>query len=359
MKFVRLAFVRLVLIAAAGSFLALPGCSAKRHEYDRDLELATAAPTKLPPPSTWTAEPNSAPTSPTTITARASATNQTISAATLPAVVTAPQAAPAPDTTVVRFYPHSMNDGRPAAATASLPVPPDAFSPDVAAFDDAPRGGLPTDVEKAFGAPATVTPQVNANAAPTGTAVRAAAAAGARAFTSEPSPPATVVRTAQPLSVSYEKRGIVLELDDDALFAPRQTSLSPAANQSLDEVSRFLAGYPGRAVIVESHTDSAGTAPDASQLTQNRAEIIRAALLAHGVGAGSITARGYGESYPVASNASEKGRAENRRTEIVLLPPGQTGPRYREMFETSAGDLLETQPRQAPGALDLGTDRNM
>jgi outer membrane protein OmpA-like peptidoglycan-associated protein len=240
----------------------------------------------------------------------------------------------------------------------------EAFSADASVFNDQPGDGTP-DVDKAFGPAAAATaPTQNAapalTAPPTGAAVRAAAAAGARAFSGSDTAN-TTAPTAQPFSVSYEKRGIIIKLDDGELFPPRQATLSPAANQHLDEVAAFLTNYPGRAVIVESHTDSAGAAPENLQLSQNRAEMIRAALLARGGSPGSVTARGYGEDYPVASNVSEDGRAANRRIEIVLLPPGQNGPRYREMFEASSGDLMNNQAGEAPGtnALDLGSDRNM
>jgi len=57
-------------------------------------------------------------------------------------------------------------------------------------------------------------------------------------------------------------------------------------------------------------------------LSQRRADSVSMALLERGISAGRITTKGYGESYPVASNNTAAGRQENRRVEIVVLNPG-------------------------------------
>ena len=55
------------------------------------------------------------------------------------------------------------------------------------------------------------------------------------------------------------------------------------------------------------------------ELSQRRAEAVRDFLVTHGVSPDRITARGYGESYPIASNDTTAGRQQNRRVEVVVL----------------------------------------
>jgi OOP family OmpA-OmpF porin len=67
-------------------------------------------------------------------------------------------------------------------------------------------------------------------------------------------------------------------------------------------------------VEVEAHTDS----QDASGVTQRQAQMVRSALSAAGVSPDVIIARGLGNSRPLTSNATASGRAQNRRTEIII-----------------------------------------
>ena len=72
------------------------------------------------------------------------------------------------------------------------------------------------------------------------------------------------------------------------------------------------------AVIVEGHTDDRGPAAFNQQLSEKRAEAVKAELIANGVDASLIKTVGYGESKPVASNDTREGRAKNRRVEIKV-----------------------------------------
>jgi outer membrane protein OmpA-like peptidoglycan-associated protein len=74
--------------------------------------------------------------------------------------------------------------------------------------------------------------------------------------------------------------------------------------------------------MIEGHTDSTGSADYNLGLSLRRAESIRDALIASGVGEERLLAAGYGSRFPVADNETDEGRARNRRVEIVILKPG-------------------------------------
>ncbi len=114
------------------------------------------------------------------------------------------------------------------------------------------------------------------------------------------------------------ERGIVLTLGD-VFFETGRATLMPGGLQAIDKLANFLKKNPDRGVLIEGHTDSIGTAEYNMRLSQMRSEAVRNALLERGVNAGRITTKGYGESYPVASNETAEGRQLNRRVEIVVM----------------------------------------
>jgi outer membrane protein OmpA-like peptidoglycan-associated protein len=74
----------------------------------------------------------------------------------------------------------------------------------------------------------------------------------------------------------------------------------------------------GTIVEVAGYTDSRGAAAMNKQLSQNRAEAVRAALVKMGVDAGALKAKGYGAEKPIATNDTEEGRQKNRRAEFMI-----------------------------------------
>jgi OOP family OmpA-OmpF porin len=114
------------------------------------------------------------------------------------------------------------------------------------------------------------------------------------------------------------ERGIVLTLGD-VFFETGRATLMPGGLQAIDKLANFLKKNPDRGVLVEGHTDSVGTAQYNLHLSQKRAEAVRNALLERGVSTERITTKGFGESYPVASNVTAEGRQLNRRVEIVVV----------------------------------------
>jgi outer membrane protein OmpA-like peptidoglycan-associated protein len=112
-------------------------------------------------------------------------------------------------------------------------------------------------------------------------------------------------------------RGLVLTLGDVG-FDAGKASLQSTATTAIDRLAQLLGVYPERSVRIEGHTDSLGDDAANQQLSERRANAVRDALLARGIDAARVAAVGYGETRPIADNATPGGRQKNRRIEIVL-----------------------------------------
>jgi len=121
-------------------------------------------------------------------------------------------------------------------------------------------------------------------------------------------------------TVKEEARGLVITLSGSVLFASNNATLLPAAQARLDQVAKALMATKERRLTVEGHTDSQGTTDYNLDLSQRRADAVRAYLVSRDYPADRIQARGIGKGRPVADNASPEGRANNRRVEIIVEP---------------------------------------
>lgn len=122
-------------------------------------------------------------------------------------------------------------------------------------------------------------------------------------------------------SVKQEARGMVITLSGSVLFASAKWDLLPAAQVKLNDVATALIKEdPTSKMIVEGHTDSQGGASYNQDLSQHRAEAVRAYLVSRGIAADRITSQGLGMTRAIADNTSPEGRANNRRVEIVVQP---------------------------------------
>ena len=119
------------------------------------------------------------------------------------------------------------------------------------------------------------------------------------------------------LEAKKTDRGMVITLGD-VLFDTNQAQLKSGGMRNVQKLADFIKQYPQRKIMIEGFTDSTGTNSRNQELSDNRANSVRTALLDMGVGADRIMSRGYGESYPVASNDSAAGRQLNRRVEIIV-----------------------------------------
>lgn len=122
-------------------------------------------------------------------------------------------------------------------------------------------------------------------------------------------------------SVKQETRGMVITLSGGVLFASAKSELLPAAELKLNSVAEALTQQdPDSKIVVEGHTDSQGGASYNQDLSQRRAETVRAHLVSRGIAADRVTAQGFGPTRSIADNKSAEGRANNRRVEIVVQP---------------------------------------
>ncbi len=151
-------------------------------------------------------------------------------------------------------------------------------------------------------------------------AATAAACSSAPKVQSEPVTTPEIARPA-PLQLTKTSRGPMLTLDD-VLFDFEESTLRPEAMPRIAQAARWLENNPDRAALVEGHTDHTGDAGYNGMLSEARAEAVRDALIAAGVPAARIDARGFGEARPVASNRTLEGRQLNRRVEIVFKRAG-------------------------------------
>jgi outer membrane protein OmpA-like peptidoglycan-associated protein len=121
----------------------------------------------------------------------------------------------------------------------------------------------------------------------------------------------------QILQTRDSARGLIVNMSD-VLFDTGKYSLKPGAREKLAKIAGILIAYPGISVEVGGYTDNVGQDGMNQQLSENRADSVRDYLVQSGVSNNSITAKGFGNSQPVASNGSESGRQQNRRVELVV-----------------------------------------
>jgi outer membrane protein OmpA-like peptidoglycan-associated protein len=113
---------------------------------------------------------------------------------------------------------------------------------------------------------------------------------------------------------------LLLRLPATGTFDVGQSAIRPQAMSTLAEIGLTLKRFDQTLVDVLGHSDSTGTPASNLTLSQKRADAVAAQLRARGVVAGRIGTKGYAAAYPIADNASESGRALNRRVEIKLVP---------------------------------------
>ncbi|KMN19658.1 OmpA family protein [Pseudomonas weihenstephanensis] len=130
------------------------------------------------------------------------------------------------------------------------------------------------------------------------------------------------IRQLQSLNAKQTERGTLVTFGD-VLFDFDRADLKSNSRDSITTLANYLIKNPDRKVIVEGYTDSKGSASYNQGLSERRANAVKNALVLAGVDKSRIVAQGYGKEYPVASNATNSGRAQNRRVEVTISNDNQ------------------------------------
>jgi outer membrane protein OmpA-like peptidoglycan-associated protein len=126
------------------------------------------------------------------------------------------------------------------------------------------------------------------------------------------------------IDVTREGDNLILNMPSNVTFAVDSAAIDPAFQTTLANVADTLSRYEKSYVDVLGHTDSTGSDAYNQALSERRAESVANFLANSGVQRARLATRGYGESQPIASNATEAGRAANRRVEIKIVPIAQS-----------------------------------
>lgn len=182
-------------------------------------------------------------------------------------------------------------------------------------FDACPKqAGIPTGDRKTHGCPKPVDTDGDAivdrdDACPKEKGVPSADRK-AHGCPPPPPPPPPVARV--------EAEQVVIS--EQVQFEHGTAVLRPESDGILREVAKVLVEHPELELVeVAGHTDDTGTPEINQKLSDERAASVQAWLVAHGVVSARLSAKGYGQSQPIADNASEEGRAKNRRVEFRIV----------------------------------------
>jgi outer membrane protein OmpA-like peptidoglycan-associated protein len=124
-------------------------------------------------------------------------------------------------------------------------------------------------------------------------------------------------------SIRREQNVLAVTFKSDILFGVDSAALKAGAYDELSRVARVLNQYPQTNITIAGYTDSTGSEAHNQQLSERRAANVKNALVGEGVNPTRMTALGYGETRPVADNATAEGRQMNRRVTILIVPQQQ------------------------------------
>lgn len=105
------------------------------------------------------------------------------------------------------------------------------------------------------------------------------------------------------------------------LFEFGKDAIKAESEGVVDNIVAILKEYPQSRFSIDGHTDSVGSNRSNQLLSERRANSVRDYLIANGIAADRLEAKGYGEEKPIDSNKTRSGRQNNRRVEVVLLNP--------------------------------------
>lgn len=153
-----------------------------------------------------------------------------------------------------------------------------------------------------------------------GAGIGAVAGAGIGAYMDEQERKLRAQTAGSGVDVIRQGDDLVLRMPSGITFAFNDAAVQPQFQPTLNEVASVLAQYPKTYIDVYGHTDSDGSDAYNQALSERRAQSVAGYLTSHGVQSARIATRGFGETQPIATNATEEGKAANRRVEIKVAP---------------------------------------
>jgi OOP family OmpA-OmpF porin len=106
---------------------------------------------------------------------------------------------------------------------------------------------------------------------------------------------------------------------ENVYFDTGKSTLKPVSNKALNDLAEVLKLKSSMVIEIQGHTDNVGSEETNTRLSQARADEVKKYLMGKGIEGKRVQAKGYGPSQPVADNATENGRAKNRRTSLKVL----------------------------------------
>lgn len=125
------------------------------------------------------------------------------------------------------------------------------------------------------------------------------------------------------------------------LFDLNKATIRPESNETLQAIADIMKEYSGTVFHIEGHTDSTGSEAYNEKLSRERAASVKDFLTGAGIPANRLTSEGYGETQPISSNNTAKGRQENRRVEISLDKDKEMREGANEATDTTDTDTEE------------------
>jgi outer membrane protein OmpA-like peptidoglycan-associated protein len=125
-------------------------------------------------------------------------------------------------------------------------------------------------------------------------------------------PGAEVTRVGEGINVTFSQGAGVY-------FDTNKSNIKGTSVETLNKLAGIFKEYPKTVILVEGHTDSAGSDEYNMTLSRQRAESVTSYLISQGISAGRFTTKWYGEAQPIADNETVEGKAKNRRVELGII----------------------------------------
>lgn len=125
-------------------------------------------------------------------------------------------------------------------------------------------------------------------------------------------PGAEVTRVGEGINVTFNEEAGVY-------FDTNKSNVKGTSAETLNRLAEIFREYPKSVILIEGHTDSAGSDEYNMTLSQQRAESVTKYLIAQGIASDRFTTKWYGESQPKADNSTPEGKAKNRRVELGII----------------------------------------